>query len=261
MNDPHVVALWYCIEHGDSVDYGKAQPLDHDETGFRVEIENKQVCFEFKEHYATKDAARKAIEGYIRAWEFDADLREGPNSFKLRFDRARIKDRNPTPGVVELRGSATLGSMRARGRLVVTNPKPYPPPPSGIMLTPDVQTMYDRYTGYLQGREPLAGMAYFCLTILERSTKKKLNEKKKHREVAAEIYGIKSEVLNKIGHLSSERGGQEARKASGKDNELTAQDRRFLKEAIKAVIRRAAEKGHDPDSDLPAISLLDLPPV
>ena len=70
-----------------------------------------------------------------------------------------------------------------------------------MLITPDVQTMYDRYMGYRQGREPLTTMAYFCLTILERSTKKNHS-----REVAAETYGIKLEVLNKIGHLSSEKG-------------------------------------------------------
>ncbi len=116
--------------------------------------------------------------------------------------------------------------------------------------------MYDRYMGYLQGREPLASTAYFCLTILERSTKKK-----RCRELASEVYRIELEVLNKIGHLSSERGGQQARKASGKDNDLTYQNRRFLEEAIKAIIRRAAEKAHAPDGDLQKISLSDLPSV
>ena len=109
MNDPHVVALLYQIEHGRGVDYGEAKPIDHEERGFRVEIANEQVCFEFKEHYETKDAARKAIEDYIRVWEFDASLREGPNHFKLRFKRAHIEDRKPTPGVMDTSVSITSG--------------------------------------------------------------------------------------------------------------------------------------------------------
>ena len=260
MNDPHVVALLYQIEHDRGVDYGEAKPIDHEVTGFRVEIANEQVCFEFKEHYDTKDAARKAIEDYIRVWEFDASLGEGPNHFKLRFKRARIEDRKPTPCVMDTSVSITSGVPKIS--VMATVSKPYPSPPSsGLKLIPDVQTMYDRYMGYLQDREPLASMAYFCLTILERSTKKKSNEKKTCRELASEMYGIELEVLNKTGHLSSERGGQQARKASGKDNDLTYQDRRFLEEAIKAVIRRAAEKAHAPDIDLQEISLSDLPSV
>ena len=51
-------------------------------------------------------------------------------------------------------------------------------------------------------------------------------------------------MLTKIGFLSSDKGGQQARKKSGTNNNLTAQDRRFLEEAIKAIIRRAAEKAY-----------------
>ena len=260
MNDPHVVALLYQIEHGRSVNYRDAKPIDREETDFRVKVANEQVRFEFKEHYATEDAARKAIEDYIRAWEFSAGLRGGPNYFKLKFVHAQIEDRNPpppTPGVVvgrdqPLRAIATLSE--ATGKV---SPPCYPPPPSKIMLTPDVQTMYDRYMGCLQGKEPLATMAYFCLTVLRFST----GRRKGGNKEAGKKYRIDRKVLNKIVSLSSEKGGQQARKASGKDNDLTARDRHFLEEAVKAVIRRAAEKAHNRDGDLPEISLSDLPPV
>ena len=261
MNDPHVVALWYRIEHGDSVDYGEAQPLDHVETGFRVKAEQGRVCFEFKDHYATEDAAREAIEDYIRVWEFEAGLLGGPHSFKLTFDRAQITDRKPVPGVGGvsvhfLVSTPTVTLVKAR--VVKTH---YPPPPSGVMLTPDVQTMYDRFQGYRLGREPLASMAYFCVTVLETSAGQTCKKGEQVREAAAKKYGIQPKVLRKIAKLSSERGGQQARKATGKDNDLTAQESRFMQEAIKAVIRRAAEKAHAPDSDLPEISLSDLPPI
>ena len=65
--------------------------------------------FEFKKHYATKDAARKAIEDYIRVWEFDSGLREGPNHFKLRFKKAQIEDKRPIPGVLDTSVSITTG--------------------------------------------------------------------------------------------------------------------------------------------------------
>ena len=256
MNDPHVAALIYKIEHGQSVDYRKAQPMDHEETGFSVKVADQQVRFEFKEHYAAEDVARGAIEDYIRAWEFGAGLKNGPDYFKLKFDYAQIEDRKPTPGVVMVHARPARFEVTVGKVTCVVSPGCYPPPPSVMLITPDVQTMYDRYMGYRQGREPLTTMAYFCLTILERSTKKNHS-----REVAAETYGIKLEVLNKIGHLSSEKGGQQARKASGTNNNLTAQDRRFLEEAIKAIIRRAAEKAYAPNSDFPEISLSAFPPV
>ena len=134
----------------------------------------------------------------------------------------------------------------------VVSPACYPLPSGVMRITADVQTLYDRYMGYRQGREPLTTMAYFCLTILEKNNS---------REVAAKTHGIKFEVLREIGRLSSEKGGQQARKASGTNNNLTAQDRRFLEEAIKAIIRRAAEKAYAPNSDFPEISLSAFPPV
>ena len=116
--------------------------------------------------------------------------------------------------------------------------------------------MYNRYMDYRLGREPLTSMANFCLNMLESSIK--TNSKTKRRNVAAEMYGIKSEVLYRIGYLCAEKGGQQARKASGKDNDLTIQDRRFLTQAVKTIIRRAAERAYDPEKALPQISLSDL---
>ena len=181
--------------------------MDHEETGFRVKVSNEQVLFEFKEHYATEDAARKAIEDYIRAWEFDACLRGGPNYFKLKFDHAQVEDQNPTPGVVELRGQPLRIGVRLSKPTLKVSPPCYPPPPSGLKLTPDVQTMYDRYMGYRQGREPLPGMAFFCWTVLQFSAGRRKGGSKE----VGEKYRIDREVLNKIARLSSERGGQQAR--------------------------------------------------
>ena len=102
MNDPHVVALLYRVEHGQSVDYREALSSCHEEMGFRVKIADEKARFEFKDHNATEDAARRAIEGYIRAWEFIACLENGPDSFTLNFEMAQIEDRKPplpVPGV------------------------------------------------------------------------------------------------------------------------------------------------------------------
>ena len=106
MNDPHVVALIYDIEHGASVDYEEAEPFIREEPAFRLEVKDKKARFELKGHYAKESAARESIEEYIRVWEFDACLNNGSDSFKLRFDKAEIKDRNPTPGQVSIYASS-----------------------------------------------------------------------------------------------------------------------------------------------------------
>ena len=248
MNDPHVAALIYKIEHGPSVDYRKAESIDHEEAEFRVKIANEEVRFEFKEHYATEDAARKAIEDYIRVWEFGAGLENGPSCFKLKFDQSQIEDRNPTPGAVSI-GTPIRFSFTVSEPTVTLSPACYPPPPSGLKITPDVQLMYDRYMDYLQGRKGLLDIAYFCWTVVKDNPATKKDFSK--------------EVRNTISRLAGGGGGpKHARKKEGIDKEpLTDQARHFLIEAIKAIIRRVAERAHAPDSDLPKISLSDLPPV
>ena len=113
-------------------------------------------------------------------------------------------------------------------------PPCYPQPPSGLELTPDVESMYTRYIGYLQDKEPLASMAYFCVTVL-------VDPFAGIAEAARE-YRVSRNVLCEIRKLSSTRGGRQARKADGKGQDLTDQERRFLKKATKAVIERAAQK-------------------
>jgi len=166
VNDPHIVALIYGIEHDDSVDYEEAEPFVWEEPAFRLEVKDKKARFELKDHYAEESAARESIEEYIRVWEFDACLNKGPDSFKLRFDESEIEDRNPTPGVACGRVSfrAEVPTISASGTCRVCK---YPSPPLDLAISPDVQTMYDRYMNYRQGREPLSGMAFFCLTVLE----------------------------------------------------------------------------------------------
>ncbi|MDE0280752.1 MAG: hypothetical protein OXN16_06675 [Gammaproteobacteria bacterium] len=71
MNDPHVVALIYRINHGDTIDYSKAERLEVDETKFHLTVEDSNARFEFKEHFSTEEQAREAIANYTRIWEFD----------------------------------------------------------------------------------------------------------------------------------------------------------------------------------------------
>jgi len=251
MNDPQVVALIYHIEHGDSVSYEDAKSFVHDEPEFRVKIKNKEVCFEFKKHYATEAEARKSIDEYIRLWELDAGLRHGLDYFELKFDRAKIVDQNPTPGEIEVSATITSGPVKISATLTIAPPE-YPSPPSGLSIAPDTQTMYKRYMNYLRGYEPLPSMAYFCLTILEYIANT--------RRSAAQHFNISKRVLDEIGELSTKTGGRrEARKRDGVNRDLTEQERRFLEEAVKKMIYRAAEKANDPTKNLRQITLNDLP--
>ena len=252
MNDPHVAVLLYRVEHGESVSFKEAEPLVLDEPAFRLEVKDGQARFELKNHYATEEEAREAIEDYIRAWEFSACLESGPDSFRLEFHKAEIKDRNPTPGVVHFQFRTSMP------RVTITpavKKHSYPLPTSGIRINADVQTMFDRYMNHLRGREPLSSMAYFCLDLL-------LLRCGGDKKTTCREYQISRNVLEKIKQISSTKGGPSgARKGGGVSNVLTNEERRFLKETVERMIRRAAEKAHNPDADLPKITMSDLPPI
>ena len=254
MNDPHVVALLYRIEHGNTVDYSEAEPLVKDEPLFRLEVKDNRARFELKEHYATEEEARDTIGNFIGNWESHANLERGPDTFRLEFERGEIIDRNPTPGKSNLRATASLGPLKASVSLSVVVPN-YPTPQSGVNFNnPDVQTMFHRYMGYRQGNEPLASMAYFCLDFLGSLSGQKNNL----RKAAAQQYQIDETVLRKIGELSSKKGGQGSRKADGVGKDFTTEERTFLEQAVKKIIRRAAEKAANPEYDLPQITVSTL---
>ena len=261
MNDPHVVALFYNVKHSASVDYSEAKPLKHEEEEFTITIENDKACFTMKADYATGQEAREAVKDYIEAWEIRAALQKSrPNAFTLEFSHPEIEDRKPTPaalGKLAIGITATSGvSTLSIGLVVKSRYSSYPSPPSGMKITPDVRSMFARWDGYCSRKEPLASMAYFCLTILEKSTGA---PRRSRRQAAAGQYRIDQAVLGQIGNLSSEKGDTQARKADGIGRPLTSSETHFLKEAIKALILRASEVAHDPNESRAEIKLSDLP--
>ena len=258
MNDPHVATLHYAIEHHPSVDYGKAKPLDHRESAFDIRVESKHVRFTMNEYHATPKEAREAVEEFIRTWEFNAALENGPNAFKLRFDGAEVEDRNPTPGTVSLRAKPLTTTVTMSKPTLVVSPPSYPSPPSsGLSISPDVQSMYDRLAGYREGREPITSMTYFGLTVLKAST----GPKSRSDKDVGRYYRIHPRVLRELGRLSSTKGGAGARKACGVDHDLKPQEKVFLEEIIKAIIRRSAEVARDSGTPRAEITLSDFPDI
>lgn len=265
MNDPHVVALHYTVTHGSSVDYRDARPLRFENPTFRLEVNNNRARFDFKEHFTHEGEALQAIGAFIRDWEFEVGLRQGPGLFKLNFEKSEIVDRNPSPpkllstspstsGVKNLRASSHSPGSITTAKLTIVK-RHYPPPPSAGAVDPndpDVSTMCHRFEGYRQGREYLPGMAYFCRTMLTDYLCKGDKE-------ASKKYGISRKVFKEISQLTSGKGGPVARKAAGIDADLSNREKKFLEKAISEMIYRTAQIAADENQDLPKITLSDLP--
>ena len=259
MNDPHVVALMYRIEHNPSINYAAAPPMAHEEAKFGISIEGMKVTFHLKEHFATWESARESIEPYIHAWELTAALNGRPGHFNLIFLTPKIIDRNPTPGTLAV--SAFLPPVTGSVNLsVITNATSYPSPPVDVPLDPydpDVQTMYGRYVRFSEGKEPLPGLAYFCYTMVTYKFPGNANQR---LQSAALTLNISSSVLKTVNRLAATKGGSSAsRKAEGVVSELSPEEISYLEAAVKIMIRRVAEVAFSGMAPAHQITQVDLP--
>ena len=130
----------------------------------------------------------------------------------------------------------------------------YPPPPAGGSVDPDdyhVVMMKGRYEQYCLRRATLPDVAYFCVTALE--------FKYGDLAAAAKACGISRNVLKEIKKLSSNKGGEDSRKAEGFGDEFTRQEKQFLNLAIPKIILRVAQVAADGRQRRPQISKKDLP--
>ena len=253
MNDPHVEALIYVIEHDESSDYSTAKAVEIEHTVFQLSLHDSEARFELKEHYPTVQAAEHAIRPFIRQWELNASLASGPGTFALKFKRPEIVDRNPVPGVISV-SALPISFNVSISSPTVTVSRQYPLPPTERQMNiddPDVQTMLYRFIGFREGREPLPSMAYFCHDVFT----KRLGKNAKH---AAEKHKISHNLLRRVSNLASNKGGDQARHQSGTSNPLTQEDVQFLLKAVAAMIIRAAVVVADPSQSMDTVDCSNL---
>jgi hypothetical protein len=236
MRDPHVSHLRYSIRHGDDTSFVDPPGVHATTNSFEALLEEGILTVTMLEHFSSVDHARAVVDPYLRAWELQDELQGARTGIEFVYESAEVIDRDPPPPgerkVVKL--EAGLYSVSGMSATLHVGRRSYPPPPAQFAVTPDVETMWFRYRGYLSGREPLLAMAYFCLSVLEASAG--------GRDRAAAIYSVDREVLRKVGEFSSTRGdASSARKASGVGTPLLDREAGWLDAAVRLLIARAAE--------------------
>ena len=259
MRDPHVVALRYRLVTGNRVKFENPPPVEQETERFRMRLADGIVTFEMKEHFSSEEKARQEVGPLLSAWEVQTGLEFGPHQVRFGFEGAEIIDRNPPPP-----DTAKIIEMVLHDKAVATDSvsierilPSYPEPPSGFVASPDVETMWQRYEGYLAGREPLTGMAFMCLTVLEASA-----DGQEKRKKAARQYNIDRQVLDNLGELTSEVGDPKtARKAPGRGGfrPHTEAEVAWMEAVVKALIRRAGEWALDPNAARPKLTMADFP--
>jgi hypothetical protein len=120
------------------------------------------------------------------------------------------------------------------------------------VVSPDVETLWRRYEGYLEGKEPISSMANFCLTLVK--------QRGSGRKGAAKLLGIAFDVLRKLDELAATKGDEKtARKVPrGGFTSYTPREVRWMEAAVRAIIRRLGELPAGRDGQ-PTVTIADLP--
>lgn len=255
MNDPHVEELHCRVQHGDQINYTKAPPFEHEEKDFRIRIADRRAQITMKAHFPSLADARLAIEPFLRAWELDMALSHGPTALEFKYERGRVIDRKPTPGVIELEPVCLEAEGTVYSPTVTLQFNTFPSPPGGMARDSVVDLMFNRYVLYRDGGTTLADAANYCRTEIEEAAA----SPKGRRKAAAAKFSIKKEVLDKLGDLAANKGGAKARKAAGSETDFTAAERQWLEQAMTLIIRRASEVAFNPNANHRLITMADLP--
>lgn len=253
----HVSAVRYQFVPPDIVQYENPPPVQWETEAFCMRLEDGIARFEMKEHHCSEETARDRIDKYLREWEIKTVLEFGHPGIGFEFIEAEVIDRVSPPDLLHPVSAKFTISFETLGPSPVRKEQ-LPDPPNDFVISADVNTMWLRYQGYRKRREPLASMAYACLTLLDSSVKASPSR----RQRAADLYRIEYQILKTLGRLTSTVGDdRDARKLeSGRVRRShTAAEKTWIDAAIRRVILRAAERAAKPRATRPLISMSDLP--
>ena len=255
MNKPQVESLIYKVIFSKDVDYDKAPPLKVETNHFICTIDQGKAAFEMKTHFQKEVEAKKVTDDFLKMCTVYWNTLNYLNEITFSFQKAKIIDLEPEKSnSVNLSANITM-HLSCEADIHISRAK-FPSVPQDFTLSPDIETIFNRYKGYLDNREKLTSMAFFCLTVLEQG------HGRKERIKIEKKYQIELAVLNKWGELVSEKGSEtEARKAI-KNNAftpLTNKEQKWLLDLIKKIIIRLGNYTYNPSQTFPKITLNDLP--
>lgn len=251
MNDPHVKSLYYNIIHADNIDYKDSTILRCEHEICYIYIENNIARLDMKHHFSSEESARQEVDPFLKAWELDAMLHRGPQEFEFRFDRSEVIDRDPRPGVSMYAATGRITVSVGDVKLHISRAT-YPEPPQNIAVDSDTEIMRTAYKQFLENKRTISDAANFLLTVIERRSGGRRN--------AAISYNLDFQIIDKIGNLCANKGGDEARKIQGSQSPYSSTEKDWLHKAMKLLIRRSAEVAYfGLPNRLPHLQMTDLP--
>ena len=171
MRDPHVDSLRYGLSAASGVTFQNPPAIEGDENDFKFRLSDSLLTVTLKSHFPTLETAKAVVAPFIRAWEIEQALLVPNRDYRFHFESGSVVDRNPPkPGEpLTVEAAAISLFMTAHDVTLHVGVIAYPNPPARFVVSPDVETLWQRFTMYEDGREPIMSMAYACSTLFERS--------------------------------------------------------------------------------------------
>jgi len=263
MRDPHVESLRYRLKTSATTTYENPPAVKFIRDEFECHLNDGVLKCRMREHFPTVEEAQRVVEDFLHSWEIKTALELRRGAMKFQFEDSHVIDRNPPPpGSSEFNYVSTSGGLKFTGSVTSIHSitlREYPDPPIDFTVTPDVETLWQRYNNYLDGKEQLPSMANFCLTLVENKADGK--GKKGKREFAANLFKIDKSILNMLGYLSTKGDTMTARKfpKEGDLIPLSGKEIKWIKAAVKILIRRMGELTNIQSAQL--ITMADLPKI
>ena len=263
MRAPHVESLRYRLKTSATTNYENPPVVEVIRNEFECHLDDGVLKCRMREHFPAVEEARRVVENFLRSWEIKTALELGRDEMRFQFEDSHVIDRNPpppgSPKIVRVSGTANITSNISA--ILHATRRKYPDPPTVFTVTPDVETLWQRYNNYLDGKEPLPSMAYFCLTLIENKASRK--GKKGKRKSAAKLFLIDEKILDTLGNLTTNRGDPKtARKVPEKGESMIAlsdKEGKWIEAAVKILIRRRGELSNIQTAKL--ITMNDLPKI
>ncbi len=253
MSNLHVQRLRYRAIPASFIELIEGSSVDVKTDTFEARLKNGELVFEMRAHFASESEARSVVDPFVHGWSILSGLRRGRAEIFFEFAGAEVIDRSPTSSGGSGNASIQLTSLEVHGT-GTSHPikKGYPSAAPGFRATREVEILWARHQAYIEGREPLTSVAYFCKEFAEAIAGG-------GEARASEKYKISRAVFSQLGSLSGIQGDYStARKVvTGKEPEpLSQQQLQWLEAAIRVIIWRV---GDPPADDAEVITVDKIP--
>jgi len=248
MNDAHVSRLRYRALPASFIEVIEGSPIEVETDAFHARLVDRQLVLEMRKHFGSESEARRSADPFVNGWSIASGLRRGRVEVTFQFEGSEIVDRSP-PADGANHASVSLQAPAPQLRATLTSHPiqiAFPGASPTFSASPEVEVLWARHQAYIEGREPLTSVAYFCSTYVQalagggdsRASKK---------------YKISRKVFERVGKFTGTRGDYlTARKVVNNQPPipLSQDDLRWLEAAVRLMIWRVGSPPEPSDANI-----------